>query len=197
MPRAEEGPATVGLAGPLIDEPARKRLVRTARWVVVAVSCLVGILLLVFSLAKEDLTQLTTPQNTTGPNASNAKEYNPTYELACGEALGPSLRDLTKIDKAILVEPPDCVSGIIMVPKNAFNVDVKTPDGAPIAGNWYYQKSGVAPGTNLLSNLRKVPFADEENGINDHTWGIPIGFDLRNPQVEKVTVIARFSHNPT
>ncbi len=128
---------------------------------------------------------------------SPVRQFNPTYELACGEAFGPSLRDMTRIDKAVFTEPPDCVSGIIMVPKNAINVDVRTEDGAPIAGNWYYPESDVdSQDANPLSNLRKVPFADEENGINNHTWGVPVAFDLENPQSEKVRIEVRFSHNP-
>lgn len=138
------------------------------------------------------------PNETGSLTDPRTKQYNPTFEITCGEPFGPDLKEMTRIDRAIFVMPPNCTSGMIMVPKNTINVVISTESHAPVMGHWYDQKPGQnnASGNTPLSAFTKIPFADEENGMMHHVWGIPVAFDLQNLQQEKVAVIATFSLRP-
>jgi hypothetical protein len=119
------------------------------------------------------------------------KQYIPAYQIECGEAIGPDLREKTKVDKALFVLPADCESGIIMFPRNISGVSVDS--SAPITGNWYEHSTG--DGKEGILNYPKAPFVNSKDGGKDSfTWGIPVGMDVKNPQHEAVTVTVKFQH---
>lgn len=122
---------------------------------------------------------------------AEVKQYVPTYQLECGEAIGPDLREKTKVDKALFIVPAECESGIIMLPRNLNNMTVEGSE--PVTGNWYFKNNGDEKEGSL--NMRKSPWAaSTNNGELHHTWGIPTAFDINNPQKDSVTVTAKFLH---
>ncbi|MDP2598445.1 MAG: hypothetical protein Q8P49_01295 [Candidatus Liptonbacteria bacterium] len=115
----------------------------------------------------------------------------------CGEVVSADYKNATELKQIEVVLQADCASGRIEVPKGT--TGVSTCASAPVTGNWYFPGDPRFP----------VPFTDKACGgkypdadqalkkSNDHTWGMPVAFDLQNPQNYKVKVTILLQRNPT
>jgi hypothetical protein len=111
----------------------------------------------------------------------------PTYNLECGEAIGPDLRDKTKVKQAVFVVPPHCVTGMVLLPKGGQFLLLDS--SLPTVFNEYFSKSGRG-----ITDLEKVPVANnhDENAANWIQRSPPVSFDIENKQDVGITVTAIF-----
>ena len=133
---------------------------------------------------------IASPQTPQAPHASRV----PVYQLDCGDALGPDLRDLTNLKHAVFVIPPNCTSGIVFVPRGTRTL-LLNPTEALVSTFCSSKPSAVAPpipnGIDL--NLNCVTVGDPGPGNSRHIDAPPpVAFKVRNPQSTSATIDAEF-----
>ena len=135
-----------------------------------------------------------TPPAPLGTPGQPASGLIPAFNLECGVALGPDLREYTNTKQASFVMQASCQSGIVMLPRYTKYVAIDA--SVPVITRYYFKKEVPAGGNGTpLEGLESVPVASNGPGtpVTHVEKPDPVGFSVLNQQPVAVIIKATFN----